>query len=128
MEDLGKLAAAAVLGTLLALTVRKQNPDLALLVVLAAGTVLLSAALQYMQVIEAFRQDLSAAAGLQDDVIGPLFRAVGICVLVHAAACVCRDSAESALAAKLELCGNAACIVILLPLLSRLIRLIAGIV
>ena len=45
MSDLGKLAAAAVLGTLLALTVRKQTPDLALVVVLAAGTLLFSAAL-----------------------------------------------------------------------------------
>ena len=128
MEDLGRLAAAAVLGTLLALTVKKQNPDLALVIVLAAGAVLLSAALQYLQVIKAFLQDLSAAAGLQDDIIGPLFRAVAVCILVHSAASVCRDGAESALAAKLELCGNAACIVILLPLLSRLIRLIARIV
>ena len=40
MDDLGKLAAAAVLGTLLALSVRRQNPDIALVIVLAAGAVL----------------------------------------------------------------------------------------
>ena len=124
MSDLGKLAAAAVLGTLLALTVRTQTPDLALVVILAAGTLLFSAALQYLEVVAAFWRDLAGLSGLQDRVTGPLFRAVGICILVHGAASLCRDNAESALAAKLELCGSAACIVLLLPLLSELLQLI----
>ncbi|MCI6907656.1 MAG: SpoIIIAC/SpoIIIAD family protein [Eubacteriales bacterium] len=125
MDDLGKLAAAAILGTLLALSVRRQNPDIALVIVLAAGAVLVSAALQYLAVVADFWHDLGALSGTAGKVSAPLFRAVGISITIQLASALCRDSGESALAAKLELCGNAACILVMLPLLSELLRLIA---
>ena len=124
VTDLEKLAAAAVLSTVLALTVRKQSPELALLVALAAGTVLHSTALQYLAVIADFWRELASVSDTTEAVSGPLFRATGICVVIHFAASLCRDNGEGSLAAKLELCGNAACIILLLPLLSDMIRLI----
>ena len=125
MTDLGKLAAVALTAALLALTVRRQSPELALAVVLAGGAVLLSAALQYLAVVADFWRALASSAAVADEISGPLARAVGISVLIHLSAALCRDSGEGALAAKLELCGNGACLLILLPLLSRLLRLIS---
>ncbi len=126
MNDLGKLAVSAVLAALLALTVRKRDPDIAMVIVLAAGTVLLTAALRYLAVIADFWQDLAALSDASDRAAGTLFRAVGISVMIHLAASFCRDSGESGLAAKLELCGSAACVLLMIPLLSDMLRLISG--
>ncbi|MEA4822529.1 MAG: stage III sporulation AC/AD family protein [Clostridiaceae bacterium] len=125
MNDLGKLAAAAMIGTLLALFVKKQQPDVALVIVLATGAIILSAALQYLTVVADFWDDLTSAASISGKVSAPLFRAVGISITIQIASALCRDSGESALAAKLELCGTAACILVMLPLLSDMLRLIA---
>ena len=125
MTDLGKLAVSAVPAALLALTVRKQNPDIALAIALAAGTILLSAALRYFSVLAEFWRDLAALSDASDRTAGPLLRAVGISVMIHLAASFCRDSGESGLAAKLELCGSTACILLMIPLLSDMIRLIS---
>ncbi len=70
MTDLGKLAVSAVLAALLALTVRKQNPDIALVIVLAAGTVLLTAVLRYFSLIAEFWRDLTSLSEASDRVSG----------------------------------------------------------
>ena len=86
------LCAAGVLAAVLSLTLKKDAPVIAFLLVLAAGVVLLlrlgEAAQSTMQRFSALlaRGDLSA------ELYGPVLRVVGIAVLVRILAALCRDA------------------------------------
>lgn len=106
MSGTGLLAGIVVLALVLSLTLKKDAPVIAFLLVLAAGVVLLlrlgEAAQSTMQRFSALlaRGDLSA------ELYGPVLRVVGIAVLVRILAALCRDAGQSALAAKVELAGT----------------------
>ena len=125
MADFARLAAVCVLGSVLALTVRKQSPELALLTALAAGTLVLAGTLRYLETVVEFWNDLVRSCNLPLDAAQPLLKTVIIAILTQISAQLCRDSGEGALAAKLELGGSAACIVLMLPLLSGVLSMIA---
>ena len=115
------LAGIVVLALVLSLTLKKDAPVIAFLLVLAAGVVLLlrlgEAAQSTMQRFSALlaRGDLSA------ELYGPVLRVVGIAVLVRILAALCRDAGQSALAAKVELAGTVLAFGAALPLLEQVL-------
>lgn len=106
MSGAGLLAGIVVLTLVLSLTLKKDAPVIAFLLVLAAGVVLLlrlgEAAQSTMQRFSA----LLARGNLGAELYGPVLRVVGIAVLVRILAALCRDAGQSALAAKVELAGT----------------------
>ncbi|HIV68283.1 MAG TPA: stage III sporulation AC/AD family protein [Candidatus Butyricicoccus stercorigallinarum] len=124
MELIVKLAAAALCGALFAAFLRPLSPVFGVLTALACGTLLLLAALA--PVGEIFRA-LSAfltAAGVSGSIYLPVIRAVGIAVLVHMTAQVCRDAGEHALGSKLELAGTIAALAVCIPLMRQVFALL----
>lgn len=129
MEDIRRLCAIAFLGAMLTLTFRKQNAELAILIGLATGILLINAALQWLNTITGFLQQLTESLELNaagKDNLHRLFRAAAVSVTVHLTATLCRDAGETALAARLELCGTALCIVLMLPSLTAILELLGG--
>ena len=113
-----RLAAAALLGTLLALTVKKEAPEQGMLLALGCGTILLLMLLEPLR--EALRcwDRLAARIAPADEIAGPLLKVVGISIVARFAASFCRDGGQSALAAKVELGGAAACLAAAMPLME----------
>lgn len=126
MEAVVRLCAAAVLGTLLVLSLRRESPEQAALLALACGVVLLSLALEPLT--EALRcwDRLAARIPGGGELAGPLLKAVGITLIARFAAELCRDSGQSALAAKVELGATAACLAVMMPLLEMTLDLIGS--
>ena len=114
MSGAGLLAGIVVLTLVLSLTLKKDAPVIALLV-LAAGVVLLlrlgEAAQSTMQRFSA----LLARGNLGAELYGPVLRVVGIAVLVRILAALCRDAGQSALAGTVLAFGAA------LPLLEQVL-------
>lgn len=54
----------------------------------------------------------------------PVIKAVGIAILVHITAQVCRDAGESALGSKLELAGVLAALEVCIPLMQEVFLLL----
>lgn len=52
-----------------------------------------------------------------------LFKIIGVCFLVQIAADTCRDSGESALAAKIEIAGRVSILILALPLYTRVLEI-----
>ena len=101
MSGAGLLAGIVVLTLVLSLTLKKDAPVIAFLLVLAAGVVLL------------LRLGEAAQSTMQ--------RFVGIAVLVRILAALCRDAGQSALAAKVELAGTVLAFGAALPLLEQVL-------
>lgn len=126
MTMLWTWAGAAVIAALLTLILRKDCPSLAFAVALAGGLYVLSgAAVSLREVAQAMERLLAAADGGAAVYI-PVVKAVGIAAVVRIAGAICRDAGQSALAAQLELAGAAAAVAVCLPLLTRVLVLVSG--
>ena len=125
MADFAKLTAISILGMILAVTVRRQSPELAILTSLAAGICILTASLRYVDTVMRFWEDLARSAGMDGRLSGVLMKSVAVALLTQLGAQICRDGGEGALASKLELAGSGACIVLVLPMLAQVLETVA---
>ena len=120
MSGAGLLAGIVVLTLVLSLTLKKDAPVIAFLLVLAAGVVLLRLGEAAQSTMQRFSA-LLARGNLGAELYGPVLRVVGIAVLVRILAALCRDAGQSALAAKVELAGTVLAFGAALPLLEQVL-------
>ncbi|MCI8539280.1 MAG: stage III sporulation protein AD [Oscillospiraceae bacterium] len=128
MGDIVKLAAVAVMGALCALTVRKQAPELAMVVGLATGVLLLWAAMSALTALREFLDSLIALSGLSPAVLSPLVKTIGIAIITHIASEICRDAGEGGIAAFAETAGGALALCVALPLMRAVLSMVTGLV
>ena len=125
MSGAGLLAGIVVLTLVLSLTLKKDAPVIAFLLVLAAGVVLLlrlgEAAQSTMQRFSA----LLAQGGITGSLYLPVCKALGVAVVVRVMSALCKDAGQSALAAKLEIAGAVLALSLCLPLLEQVLGLVA---
>ena len=114
--DIFKLSALAVTAALCALILRKQVPELALVLTLAAGGLILGGV----------AASLAQAAGLTPQVWAPVWKTVGIGVVTRLASSVCKDAGEGGVAAFLETAGAALALLVALPLVEALFDTLGG--
>ena len=106
MEILSRAAFCAVVGSLLALLLRKHTPELSLTVTMITGSVVvwLSASL-CARLVETMR-DVADRSGIPGAYLTPVLKCVGIAVVANLAAQLCRDAQQSSTAAAVELCAS----------------------
>ena len=76
MGDMARLAAAGVTAVVLAAVLRKNTPELALLLILAAGLWMMSLAAQAMGAALALMRELADQAGLSEALLEPVVKTV----------------------------------------------------
>lgn len=124
MEQVFQVTGLCVVGALLALVLKKGNPELALLLALAAvAAVLLFLAGALGELLD-FLREIVSASGLSDDLFIPLYKTAGIALVVKAGGSLCRDAGESALAAAVETAGTVCALLVSLPLLRAVLALL----
>ena len=123
MSDVVRVAAAALLAALCAVVVRKQVPELAILLAVCGGGLIL---LYCSGALAAELLDrLAELGGLSPQVLTPMVKTVGIGMVTRLASSLCRDAQESALAGVVELAGTALALAAVLPLMSAVLDLLA---
>ena len=114
-------AAAALVGTVLALILGQYRPEFRMLVAIGVSLLLMGMVLtQITPVLDEIRNALELT-GMTGDYAAVLFKAVGICLLTQLAGDVCRDSGESSIAAKVELAGRTAILLLTLPMIREVL-------
>jgi stage III sporulation protein AD len=126
MDQVLQLSAVAVTGALCVLTLRKQIPELALVLAVVTGLLLLSVAFDALEQVKAFFSELSELAGLAPEILAPLVKTVGIAILTRVTAELCRDVGEGGIAAFAEVAGGAAALCVALPLAQAVLVMISG--
>ena len=122
--SLFRIAALAVTASLLALTLHRQNADLALLLTLGGCSAAAGLILTQAEPVLDLLARLAEKTGLPGELTSPLFKAAGLGLLSQISAAVCQDAGQSALAKLVELGGGILCIVVSLPLLESVFALI----
>ena len=118
-----KLAAVAVTAAVLSGVLRKNTPELALLLALAAGLWMLALAAGALGAAVALMEELAARAGLTDALLEPVFKTVALSVLTRLTAELCRAAGEGGLAAFAEAAGTALALAAALPLVQAVAQL-----
>ena len=126
MESVVRLAAAAVAAALCAVVVKQHAREVGAVLALAAGALLLGAALGAIEEVRALADELGELIGLSPAVLAPVLKTVGIAILTRIAAELCRDAEEGGIAAAAETAGAAAAVLTALPLLRAVLSTITG--
>ena len=124
MEQVLQAAGLCLIGALLALVVKRGSPETALLLTLAAAAAVLLALGPAAAEVLAFLQELAEGSGVPAELFAPLYRIVGIGLVVRVGGGLCRDAGESALAGVVETAGAVCALASSLPLLRTVLELL----
>lgn len=119
-----KLFGAAVIAVLFILIIRKQSPDTALSLRLVASVALAAVCIFAITPIVEYVRELSETVGDAEKIgvaCEVLLKALGISILTHITATVCRDSGEGSIAYYVELGGKTEILLLSLPLIREMI-------
>ncbi len=123
-----KIIAVAMVCAVLLVILRHSRPEQGMILSIAAAIFLLLWVMDDMLPVLDRLQQLSQQFRLGDEKIQTLMKTLGICFLTQTAADVCRDAGEGSLAAKVELAGKAAVLLLCLPLYQELLEIAAHLV
>lgn len=124
MEQVIQVTGLCVVGALLALVVKRGSPETALLLTLAAAAAVLLALGPAAAEVLAFLQELAEGSGVPAELFAPLYKIVGIGLVVRVGGGLCRDAGESALAGVVETAGAVCALASSLPLLRTVLELL----
>lgn len=123
MEAMVKLAAVGVTAAVLNAVLKKNTPELALLLALAAGVWMLILAADGLGAALALMRELAEQAGLSEVLLEPVVKAVALSILTRLTAEVCRSAGEGGVAAFVEASGAALALLAALPLVRAVAQL-----
>lgn len=124
MEQVLQAAAVCVVGALLALVLKRGAPEAALLLTLGAAAVVLLSLAGAVEELLAFLKELAERSGVSGELFVPLYKTVGIALVVRIGGSLCRDAGESALAGVVETAGAVCALLAVLPLLRAVLSLL----
>ncbi len=113
-----------LVGALLALVIKRGNPEAALLLTLSAAVAVLLSLAGSLEVLLDFLNQLVEESGLSRDLFLPLYKTVGIALVVNIGGGLCRDAGESALGSVVETVGAVCALLAALPLLRAVLSLL----
>ena len=124
MEQVIQVTGLCVVGALLALVVKRGSPETALLLTVAAAVVVLLALAGAVEELLAFLEELAEGSGVPPALFGPLYKTIGIALVVQVGGSLCRDAGESALASVVETAGTLCALLAALPLLRAVLDML----
>ena len=126
MEILIKIAAIAITGTVIGLVIKKNSPEMSLLLTISIAMVALYMASGIISDIVDFAGKLADASKLSPAVLSVLLKTVGISIISRLASDVCRDAGQTSVASGVEIAGCAAALYISLPLMETVFDMISS--
>ena len=126
MSEVTRLAAVALVGAICCVMIKEQRREIGLALSLAVGMLMLAVSLGGMETALEQVRSLGELTGLAPSALLPVVKTVGIGLLTHVSAELCRDAGERSLAAIVEIGGSVAALLIALPLLSAAVTVITG--
>ena len=125
MNGLIAACGLVLLVLVLSMTLKKDAPAIAFLLTLTAGILILLRAFDLVGGTMQRFSGLLTQGGITQSLYLPVLKTVGVAVVVRIMSALCRDSGQSALAAKLEIVGAVLALSMCLPLLEQVLELVA---
>ncbi len=124
MQGLLQAAVIGIVTVLLTAMLRKNSPELGILLTLAACVLIGLLLVQLAEPVIEFLAKLRNIAGLDKTLTEPILKTIGIGLITQIGATVCADAGENAIAKLIEVCGGILALYVSLPLLEAVLSLI----
>ena len=121
MDLMVKVAAGAITAAVLGVVLRKNTPELALLLALAAGRWMVALVADGLGAVVALMEELTSLAGLSEELLEPVVKTVALSILTRLTAEVCKSAGEGGVAAFVETAGTVLALVVALPLVRAVV-------
>jgi stage III sporulation protein AD len=121
-----QLIATGILCAVLALTVKKHRPEIALVITLASGVLLFLMVLPELVFAVGVFTQLGEMMDGGAVYVGLVLRVIGVAYMVELGASVCADAGESAIAAKIDLAGRVIIMVMAMPIVLEIAGVVLG--
>lgn len=122
MQTFLQVAVIGVIAVLLTSLLKKKNGEFALLLTLAACVVIALLLTKLTEPVLDFLRRLRDLAELDESLMTPVVKAVGIGLLTQICANICADAGENSIAKLVELCGSILAVYVAIPLLEAVIK------
>lgn len=126
MELLLKIAAGAVAAAVCAGILRRNSPEFAVPILLAAGIWILRSIVQPMGEVAASIARLTQFAQLEAVLIEPVVKVVSLSIITRITGEVCRAAGEGGVAAFVDVAGTILALVAAMPLMNAVVEMIGG--
>ena len=124
METVYKIIGISVIGTVIALLLKKNNPEFAVLSTILTGIFVFYLIFDSLSYVISSINNLISAVGIDSDIIGVVLKICGIGLVSEYFCSIISDAGETAIAKKAEM---AAKIIILAMTIPIVIRVVEGI-
>ena len=102
----------------------KYTPELSLTVTILAGVIIVWLAAAVASRISDLLREIAEKGGIDAVYLSPVLKCIGIGMITHLAAQVCRDAQQGSIASAVELCGTLCALYISLPLIRSLLAIV----
>lgn len=114
-----QLVLIAVVGMLIALTFRKQQADMSVMVSIGICLLLMFFMVQAFDALVSFIQKISGYMNLE--YVGVLLKLIGIAYVCEFASSLCKDAGYQAISGQIEVAGRVAMMIITIPVMLAII-------
>lgn len=128
VTDVLRLCGFGLIAVILCVIVRQLKPESAIFVSVAAGLMILAAAVKTLSPSVRAISELANSAGINGEFAEVLLKALAISYVTALSADCARDAGEAALGAKLELAGRVSIAALSLPVFTSLAGLITAMI
>lgn len=126
--DIFKIVGLGISAAVLAVILRRNRPEIAVQLSLAAVAAILMIAMPYLKSVLTMFRDISDQIGLENKYIKVVLKIIGIAYTAQFGAELCRDAGESAVASKIELAGKLIIMTLSMPIMYKLLEVVGAIV
>ncbi|MEA5142262.1 MAG: stage III sporulation AC/AD family protein [Oscillibacter sp.] len=111
-----QITALCLVGAVVTVLVKKNSPDIGLMLALAVCLAALWFLSGLFGEITAFIRELMNAEGLSSELFSPLVKTVGIAIISRVGSDVCKDAGQASLGSLVEMGGSFCAVLVALPL------------
>lgn len=122
MDVLLKVCVIALVGVLAVTALRRSVPEMSVAATAALILVMIFVASGVLGAVIEFIYELAGNAGIDDELLRPLIKCVGVSIVTRLGCDVCRDGGISSAASYIELVGGAVAVMIAAPLMLTVLR------
>ncbi|MDR3091220.1 MAG: stage III sporulation protein AD [Clostridiales bacterium] len=123
--DIFQASVVGASAAVLSLAIKKQAPEISLMIAIAAGTIIFIACAEPLFSVVSLMKSISGRLGGLAD-IAPVIKIIGIAAAAEFASQICADAGERAIAAKIEFLAKTLIIVASAPVLVNLLYLVTS--
>lgn len=126
--EMAKVIALGLTGTVFSVLLKKENPQISLLISAATGILIFMMLCGPLYDLIFLLKKTAEDAGVSDGYFGIVLKVIGIAYLTQFGAQLCADAGESAIASKIELAGKVLMMTAAAPILTGLLEMVMGLV